>query len=108
MAELEDLHSAVIENFELAIKVFLSEEPELARQLHDAKAYIRKMEHKSIVTHIERLGTGLEDSVETSELHLDVLRDLKRINSHLTSTAYSVLMASGEVPKTKWKRKRSS
>lgn len=106
MAEIELLHSAVIDNFELAIKVFLSEDPDLARQLYDAKANIRKMEQNSIVTHIDRLGTGLEESVQTSELHLDVLRDLRRINSHLTSTAYPVLMASGEVPKTKWKRKR--
>lgn len=108
MAEIESLHNAVIENFELAIKVFLSEDPDLARQLHDAKANIRKLEQKSIATHIDRLGTGLEESVQTSELHLDVLRDLRRINSHLTSTAYPVLMASGEVPKTKWKRKRAT
>lgn len=108
LAEIERLHAAVGENFDLAIKVLLSDEAELARQLYDAKANIRKLERKSIATHIERLGTGVEESVETSELHLDLLRDLKRINSHLTSTAYPVLMASGEVPKTKWKRKNAS
>ncbi len=105
LVEIERLHSAVLENFDLTINVFMSGEPELARQLYEAKADIRKIEHKSIVTHIERLGSGISESVATSELHLDILRDLKRINSHLTSTAYPVLMSSGEVPKTKWRRR---
>ena len=106
MAEIERLHEAVMDNFDLAIRVFLSDETELAKQLVGTKADVRKPELRSIETHVERLGTGQEDSVETSELHLDVLRDIKRINSHITSIAYPVLSASGEVPTTKWKRVR--
>ncbi|HYM33049.1 MAG TPA: hypothetical protein VEU47_17245 [Candidatus Cybelea sp.] len=37
------------------------------------------------------------ESRETSALHLDVLRDLKRINSHIVSVAYPVLEGRGEL-----------
>ena len=103
--EIRNLHEAVCDNFDLAINTFLSDDGELARQLHSAKANVRKIERNSVATHIERIGAGQLDSIGTSGLHLDVIRDLKRINSHLTAIAYPVLKASGEVPKTKWKRK---
>ena len=105
LAEITALHETVSATFELAINTFVSEDSDLARLLYEAKASVRKLESKSVSTHLERIGTGVSDSIETSSLHLDVIRDLKRINSHLTSIAYPVLKASGEVPKTKWKRK---
>ncbi len=105
LAEITELHEAVSATFELAVNTFVSEDGDLARMLYEAKASIRKIESKSVTTHLERIGTGVPDSIETSSLHLDVIRDLKRINSHLTSIAYPVLKASGEVPKTKWRRK---
>ena len=36
-------------------------------------------------------------------LHLDVIRDLKRINGHLTSVAYPILEAAGELADTRLK-----
>lgn len=101
--EIEELHEAVSENFDLAINTFISDDAELARQLYQTKPKVRDLERNSIETHFERLGSGHTDTLTTSSLHLDVLRDLKRINSHLTSIAYPVLLASGEVPETKWK-----
>lgn len=108
MNEISELHEAVCSNFDLAINTFLSEDSELARQLYDAKAEVRKMEQASVSTHLERIGAGLTESLNTSSMHIDVIRDLKRINSHLTSIAYPVLKASGDVPRTKWKRKHGT
>jgi phosphate:Na+ symporter len=104
LSEITDLHEAVSATFELAVNTFISEDGDLARMLFDAKASIRELESKSVTTHLERIGTGISESIETSSLHLDIIRDLKRINSHLTSIAYPVLKASGKVPKTKWKK----
>ncbi|NCF47654.1 MAG: hypothetical protein GWP24_08840 [Alphaproteobacteria bacterium] len=104
LSEITDLHEAVSTTFELAINTFISEDGDLARMLFDATASIRELESKSVITHLERIGTGISESIETSSLHLDIIRDLKRINSHLTSIAYPVLKASGKVPKTKWKK----
>jgi len=105
--EISALHEAVCSNFDLAINTFLTEDGGLARQLYDAKAEIRQIEQASVTTHLERLGAGLTESLNTSSMHIDVIRDLKRINSHLTSIAYPVLKASGEVPSTRWKTKPS-
>jgi phosphate:Na+ symporter len=44
-----------------------------------------------------RLKDGKRESIETSSLHLDILRDLKRINSHLSSAAYPILEQAGEL-----------
>ena len=35
--------------------------------------------------------------METSALHVDVLRDLKRISGHLTAVAYPILDRAGEL-----------
>jgi phosphate:Na+ symporter len=45
-----------------------------------------------------RLREGRPESIETSSLHLDILRDLRRIHSHICSVAYPVLEAAGEIP----------
>jgi phosphate:Na+ symporter len=108
LAEIAAMHEAVCANFDLAINTFVSEDFDLAHLLHGAKADVRKMERQSVANHLERIGTGLPNTIGTSTFHLDVLRDLKRINSHLTAIAYPVLKASGEVRKTKWKRKRQA
>jgi phosphate:Na+ symporter len=54
-------------------------------------------------SHLQRLRRGTPESIETSGLHLDVIRDLKRINSHLTSVAYPILDAAGELARTRLK-----
>jgi hypothetical protein len=48
-------------------------------------------------SHLARLREGRPESIEPSSLHLDVLRDLKRIHSHICSAAYPVLEAAGEL-----------
>lgn len=48
--------------------------------------------------HLDRLREGRPESLETTSLHLDVLRDLRRIHSHICSVAYPVLDAAGELP----------
>lgn len=108
MQEIVDLHETVCLNFDLAVNAFLTYDPELAKQLYDAKADVRQIEAESIATHIDRIGTGQSDSIESSDLHLDVLHGLRRINGHLTTTAYLVLKASGETPRTKWKKAKGS
>ncbi len=107
LAEISAMHNIVTNNFELAINTYISEDTELARQLYETKADVRKLESRSVVTHVQRLGEGVPESVVTSSLHVDVLRDLKRINSHLSTVAYPILVASGEVHKARWKKRRN-
>jgi phosphate:Na+ symporter len=37
------------------------------------------------------------ESIDTSTIHLDLLNELRRINSHLTSVAYPILERAGEL-----------
>ena len=41
---------------------------------------------------------GRPETIKTTSLHLDVLRDLRRMHSHICSVAYPVLDAAGELP----------
>jgi phosphate:Na+ symporter len=67
----------------------------LARELVAEKDKIRLMERAATESHFQRLREGKIASIETSALHLDILRDLKRIAAHLTSVAHPILEANG-------------
>jgi phosphate:Na+ symporter len=96
-AELESFHKRIIENLKLAFSVFLNEDVRLARKLIEEKTQLRSAEFVCAENHLARLREGRPESIETSSLHLDVLRDLKRIHSHICSVAYPVLEAAGEL-----------
>ena len=49
------------------------------------------MEQRFREAHIHRLHQGYREAIATSEIHLDVLTNLKRINSHITAIVYPVL-----------------
>ena len=63
----------------------------MARRVLEAKPEISQLEREFRQNHIRRLHEGYRESIETSEIHLDVLANLKRINSHITATAYPIL-----------------
>jgi phosphate:Na+ symporter len=87
------------------MNVFASDDIVLARQLLRQKAQVREMERKFIENHYERIGARRPESIISSSLHLDVLRDLKRINGHLTSAAYSILERAGELSDSRLREK---
>jgi phosphate:Na+ symporter len=102
-AELEAFHRRVLENLKLAFGVFISGDVKVARKLIEEKALLRVAEFKAAEQHLARLREGRPESIETSSLHLDILRDLKRIHSHICSVAYPVLEAAGELQKSRLK-----
>ena len=91
MREIEAFHEDVVANMELALNVFISNDLEMARKLLAQKSEIRDKERESTERHFVRISEGRIESIDSSSLHLDILRDLKRINSHLTSVAYPIL-----------------
>ena len=68
-----------------------------ARKLLVEKAVLRNAELAATERHLDRLREGRPETLETTSLHLDVLRDLRRIHSHICSVAYPVLDAAGEL-----------
>ena len=95
-AELTTFHKRILESLRLALGVFMSGNVSEARRLIAEKAELRGAELIAAENHLARLREGRPESIESSSLHLDVLRDLKRIHSHICSVAYPVLEASGE------------
>ncbi len=89
--EIEGLHRKILENFSEAVATFAGSDCDLARRLISHKTKIAEMEQQMREAHIERLHSGLRESIDTSSIHLDVLANLKRINSISCSIAYVVL-----------------
>jgi len=102
--ELEAMHARVVNNMQLAIGVYMSGDLDPARQLLAQKEKLREIERVGSEQHLERLRSGRVQSIETSSLHLDIIRDLKRINSHLTSVAYPILDAHGVLRHTRLRK----
>ncbi|HTO27834.1 MAG TPA: PhoU domain-containing protein, partial [Devosia sp.] len=101
LAEIVALYEKTITNMQLSQTVFMTGDPQLARQLVAAKVEIRQLEARSAKAHIQRVRERVPASVETSSLHLDVLRDLKRITAHLASVAYPILETKGELDESR-------
>jgi phosphate:Na+ symporter len=96
-AEIRAMIERLAGNVGAAAAVFMTEDPRAARRLVAEEAVFRDLETRATETHFARIRAGRIESVETSALHLDVLRDLKRINGHLTAAADSVLDRIGEL-----------
>ena len=94
-AELAAFHKRILDSLRLAFSVFMSGDAEAARRLIAEKAEVRAAELAAAERHLDRLREGRPETIETTSLHLDVLRDLKRIHSHICSVAYPVLEANG-------------
>jgi phosphate:Na+ symporter len=103
MSELKAFHARVSENLRLSLNVFTTRDLSLARRLVAEKTAMREVEAKASDSHFARLREGRPESMETSTIHIDVIRDLKRINGHLTSVAYPILEAAGELADTRLK-----
>ena len=103
-SEIISIHEVVCSDYDLAISTFMSNDCELAKVLYGKKQELHKLETKSVSKHLQRIGKGVTDSLETSSMHIDVIRDYKRINSLLSSIAYPILFASGEILETRLKQ----
>ena len=96
----------VMDNMRLAFNVFATRDVALARRLLAEKATMRAAEFAAADSHFARLREGRPESIETSSIHLDVIRDLKRINGHLTSVAYPILEVAGELRDSRLRERR--
>jgi phosphate:Na+ symporter len=90
-AEIQEFHSLVSKNLERAIAAFASNDRALAQEVLDQRAPMRQRERDLRESHLGRLRAGLAESIETSEIHLDILTNLKRISSHVSAIAISIL-----------------
>ncbi len=101
MAEICHLHERLVANLRLGMSVFLDGHVRDASRLLEEKQRFRELEHAYAASHIGRLQENTAQSIETSSLHLDLISDLKRINSHICSIAYPILESVGALTPSK-------
>lgn len=95
--EIEAFYEKTVANLRIAQTIFMSRDLELARRLVEVKVDMRRLEQESAARHLDRIRQRRAESIETSTLHLDILRDLKRVNAHITSVAYPILDEAGQL-----------
>jgi phosphate:Na+ symporter len=95
MAEICELHARLTDNLRLGMSVFLNGSVRDAQKLLEEKMRFRDLERAYASTHLTRLTDNTVQSIETSSLHIDLISDLKRINSHICSIAYPILDSAG-------------
>jgi phosphate:Na+ symporter len=103
-AEIRVMLERLAGNVHTAAAVFMTEDARAARGLLGEKEVFRDLEARATETHFARIRAGRVESVETSALHLDVLRDLKRINAHISAASYPVLEKLGELLPSRLRR----
>ena len=101
MQEIEDLHAKLIANLRLGLSVFLSGDLRSAQMLLAEKEAFRDLERAYAGTHLDRLSGQSVRSIETSSLHLDIISDMRRINSFFCSTAYPILEQAGQLRRSR-------
>jgi len=99
--ELSDMHARVMANMQMALNVLVSEDVESARMLIGEKDRMRGIERMSHNRHLVRLKAGTAESIDTSDIHLEVVRSLREINSLYAAIALPILARHGHLRETR-------
>jgi phosphate:Na+ symporter len=102
LAVISAMHHELIESLWLGVAVFLDGDSREARRLVERKTRLRRMEADATALHIHLLrdaatggraadGDNLNLVAHRSGLFLRIVRDLRRIHSHIAALAYPVL-----------------
>lgn len=96
--ELTGLLDRLIRNQRQAAALFVEEDLNSARQLTLEKEHFRAIEASAAERQLQKIKSGPADSVEISSFYLELLRDLRTINSYLVgAAAYPVLAKHNEL-----------
>jgi phosphate:Na+ symporter len=106
--EIRNMLERLAGNVQTAAAVFMPADARAARGLLGEKEVFRDLEAHATEAHFARIRAGRLESVETSALHLDLLRDLKRINAHIAAAAYPALDNLGELLPSRLRRDEAS
>jgi len=101
LGEIAAMHQRLLDNLRLATSVFMMGDMQAARALLAEKESMRDLEQAATDNHLRRLREGRLQSIETSSLHIDIARDLKRIAAHIASVAYPILEQGGALRRTR-------
>lgn len=100
--EMREVFDRIATNLRTAASVFVTENVAAARLLAGEKQAFRTIEARILAGHFSKLREAGASGRDASALHLDLIRDLKRINDHLVAgAAYPVLERGGDLMATR-------
>ncbi len=88
------MHTQVMESLRLGLTVFLRGDLRAAQQLMARKEALWRLENEASERHIQALRER-RDGGGGGDVYLRILRDLKRVHSHLAALAYLPLERAG-------------
>lgn len=95
MRDIRMMHGQVLDSLRLGVAVFLNGDVRAAQELVASKDKLLHLETAAADRYVrsarERRGPGFEGG----DVYLRILRDLKRVHSHLTALAYPILEHAG-------------
>lgn len=96
--QLDETLARLIANQREAAALFINDDVRQARELAGEKSRFRELEMQESEAHLQKIKSGQIDAAEIGALYLDILRDMKSINSHLVgAAAYPLLARHGEL-----------
>lgn len=102
-SEIEEAFSIVLESMRLAQHIFMSNDVSMAEELFQYKIKIKNLEKHSIEHHMKRLRNKVSETQRTSSIHLDLFRDLRRVQGYLAAVAYPALERAGKLHESRLK-----
>lgn len=101
-AELTALMDRLVVNLRTAASLFMTDDARVARHLAEEKVTFRRAEHEAVSAHFDVMRKDRASNSMSSAIHLDLLRDMKLINSLIVAAAaYPVLDRAGELLPTR-------
>lgn len=89
---------SLLANQRQAAALFVNDDIRQARALAGEKSRFRTLETEAAEDHLRQIKNGQVDAAEAGAVYLDILRDMKGINSHLVgAAAYPLLARHGEL-----------
>ncbi|WP_454689505.1 Na/Pi cotransporter family protein [Achromobacter aloeverae] len=96
--ELDEVLGQLLGNERRTAALFVNADVRQARALAGEKERLRALEIRASEAHLEKIKSGQVEAAEVGQLYLDILRDVKSVNSHLVgAAAYPVLAKEGEL-----------
>ncbi len=96
--ELDEMLGQLVGNERRTAALFVNADLRQARALAGEKERFRALEIQASEAHLNKIKSGQVEAAEVGQLYLDILRDVKSINSYLVgAAAYPVLAKEGEL-----------
>ncbi len=94
ISEIRDIYDIVRQDLNATLGLLVSPDPRVAHEQHQLRLHLANRCQHTFESHLMRLRRGRSESIESSSMHLDLVRDLKRISDHIAAIADSILTIS--------------